>query len=198
MEEAAMTPTFWSVFPYLLVIIIDFYILPLLIRDTGSAMIMLLIILPFICFASSVFYGIRHSFHLSYAFIVAILFLPSLFIYYNISAWIYSLIYGIIALAGNLTGYLLRKTQDPHERRGLWGQINGVCGDWLLFCAWLTALPAAMSGTACRGSSGWPLLAARPYWLWQLYRQPRWPDVWSWILSGEGGSQGIQRGYLKK
>ena len=41
------------------------------------------------------------------------------FIYYNISAWIYSLIYGIIALAGNLTGYLLRKTQNPHERRGL-------------------------------------------------------------------------------
>lgn len=119
MEEAAMTPTFRSVFPYLLVIIIDFYILPLLIRDTGSAMIMLLIILPFICFASSVFYGIRHSFHLSYTFIVAILFLPSLFIYYNISAWIYSLIYGIIALAGNLTGYLLRKTQDSHERRGL-------------------------------------------------------------------------------
>ncbi|RHB46059.1 hypothetical protein DW886_06835 [Enterocloster aldenensis] len=110
-----MTPTFRSVFPYLLVIIIDFYILPLLIRDTGSAMIMLLIILPFICFASSVFYGIRHSFHLSYAFIVAILFLPSLFIYYNISAWIY----GIIALTGNLTGYLLRKTQNPHERRGL-------------------------------------------------------------------------------
>lgn len=66
-----MTPTFRSVFPYLLVIIIDFYILPLLIRDTGSAMIMLLIILPFICFVSSVFYGIRHSFHLSYAFIVA-------------------------------------------------------------------------------------------------------------------------------
>ena len=31
MEEAAMTPTFRSVFPYLLVIIIDFYILPLLI-----------------------------------------------------------------------------------------------------------------------------------------------------------------------
>jgi len=41
-----MTPTFRFVFPYLLVIIIDFYILPLLIRDTGSAMIMLLIILP--------------------------------------------------------------------------------------------------------------------------------------------------------
>lgn len=36
-----MTPTFRFVFPYLLVIIIDFYILPLLIRDTGSAMIML-------------------------------------------------------------------------------------------------------------------------------------------------------------
>ena len=63
MEEAAMTPTFRFVFPYLLVIIIDFYILPLLIRDTGSAIIMLLIILPFICFVSSVFYGIRHSFH---------------------------------------------------------------------------------------------------------------------------------------
>lgn len=114
-----MTPTFRFVLPYLLVLIIDFYVLPLLIRDTGSAIIMVLIILPFVCFASSVFYGVRHSFHLSYALTVAILFISSLFIYYNISAWIYSLIYGIIALAGNLTGYLLRKIQDPHERRGL-------------------------------------------------------------------------------
>lgn len=90
--------------PYLLVILSDFYLLPLLIKDTGTAMLLLLVIMPLICFVCSCVYGVKHSYSLFYALIVAALFVPSIYVFYNSSAWVYALAYGIIALVGNLGG----------------------------------------------------------------------------------------------
>lgn len=102
--------------PYLFVILLDFYILPLFIRNTGLAIVLLLVIIPLVCFICSVFYGIKNAFHVSYAVAVAILFIPAIFIYYNISAWLYIFAYGINALAGDFIGSLFyqRKTADKH------------------------------------------------------------------------------------
>lgn len=94
---------------YLLVIIMDYYLLPLFIRDTGSAIIILLIMIPVICFICSVFYGVNNSFHWQYAVLTAILFIPGIFIYYNSSAWVYIIGYGIVALVGNVIGTLFYK-----------------------------------------------------------------------------------------
>ena len=47
---------------YLIVIILAFYALPVLINDTGSGIFFLLILIPIICFITSIIYGIRHSF----------------------------------------------------------------------------------------------------------------------------------------
>ena len=90
--------------PYLLVILSDFYLLPLLIKDTGTAMLLLLVIMPLICSVCSCVYGVKHSYSLFYALIVAALFVPSIYAFYNSSAWVYALAYGIIALVGNLGG----------------------------------------------------------------------------------------------
>ena len=54
-------------------------------------------------------YGIRNGFDFWYAFIVAILFIPSIFIFYNSSAWIYVVVYAGIALLGNFIALPLRK-----------------------------------------------------------------------------------------
>ena len=97
--------------PYLGIILLSFYLLPLLMRDTGSSMIILLVFIPAICLACSVVYGIRNSFNLFYAFTVAILFAPSVFLYYNASAWVYILGYGVTALAGNALGMLFYKVR---------------------------------------------------------------------------------------
>lgn len=75
---------------------------------TGTAMILLLIATPLICLICSIMYGLRHSFHWQFCIIVAILFLPTVLIYYNQSAFIYSAIFGGIALLGNLVGTLFR------------------------------------------------------------------------------------------
>ena len=92
-----------------LLLLVDFYIIPWLIKDTGSAMIIMLVIIPIICLITSIFYGIRNGFDFWYILIVAIMFTPSIFIFYNASAWVYVVGYAVIALLGNLIALPLRK-----------------------------------------------------------------------------------------
>lgn len=90
-------------------LLIDFYIVPLVIQDTGSAMVVMLVILPMICLITSIFYGIRNGFDFWYILIVAIMFTPTLFIFYDSSAWVYIIGYAIVALIGVLIGLPFRK-----------------------------------------------------------------------------------------
>ena len=97
---------------YLIVIILAFYVLPAFINDTGTGIFFLLILTPIICFVTSIIYGIRHSFNLIFLLIIMILFIPTIFIFYNESAAVYVLIYGIIATIGNLLGSLIKKMSN--------------------------------------------------------------------------------------
>ncbi len=94
---------------FYILLIIDFYVIPWLIKDTGSAMIVMLMIIPLICLVTSIFYGIRNGFNFWYILIVAIIFIPSIFIFYNLSAWVYVVAYTVIALLGDLIALPLRK-----------------------------------------------------------------------------------------
>ena len=94
---------------HLVVIMLDFYLSPFLIRDTGSAMLVLLVAVPLICFICSIVYGIKNSFCLAYAIVVAILFTPTILIFYNSTAWVYIFGYGAIALVGNAIGMVFSK-----------------------------------------------------------------------------------------
>lgn len=95
--------------PYLLVNAVAFYLAPLLIQDTGSAMLVMLIGTPVICFVTAIAFGAKNSFNLIYPLAVALLFVPAIFIVYNKSATIYVLVYGTVALVGNLIGKLFHK-----------------------------------------------------------------------------------------
>lgn len=94
---------------YYLIILIAFYLVPMLIKDTGSGMTILLIVIPLITLITSLIYGLRNTFDFVYPLIVAILFIPTLFIYYNTSAWIYIIVYSVIAVIGELIGKILQK-----------------------------------------------------------------------------------------
>ena len=72
-------------------------------------MIVMLMIIPLICFITSVFYGIRNGFDFWYILIVAIMFTPSIFVFYNSSAWVYVVVYTVVALLGNLIALPLGK-----------------------------------------------------------------------------------------
>ena len=87
---------------FYIILILDFYLLPFFIRDTGSGMIFLLVIMPVICFITSYLYGVKNGFHVRFPLIAAALFAPSIFIFYNSSAWVYVAGYGVISLLGSL------------------------------------------------------------------------------------------------
>ena len=102
-----------AMIPYLITIILLFYVLPLIIRDTGCAIFVLLIGIPVGCFVTALIYGIRHSFNIFYVVLVVLLFVPTIYIYYNFTATFYSYIFGVITLIGNGIGsgiyYLIHK-----------------------------------------------------------------------------------------
>lgn len=91
-------------FPYLLVLAVNFYLLPALIRDTGTAMLLMLVIMPMVAFFTGVMGGVCLGVCLWLPFAAVLLFLPTLFIYYNSSASVYVLVYGGLVLLGNLIG----------------------------------------------------------------------------------------------
>ena len=97
--------------PYWTIMMIGFYILPLAIQNTGIGMIILLFAIPLICFVCALIYGIRHGFNFVFGIIAALLFLPSILIFYNASAWVYAFIYLGLALLGNGIGQLLSKAR---------------------------------------------------------------------------------------
>ena len=94
--------------PYLMVNIICFYLLTLLMKDTGSAMFILLFVIPVITFVNAIMCGKKNSFDILYPLLVMVIFVPYVLIYMNESATIYIFIYGVISLMGCFVGRRLR------------------------------------------------------------------------------------------
>lgn len=94
--------------PYLMVNVICFYLLTLLMKDTGSAMFILLFAIPIITFVNAILCGRKNSFDFLYPVLVMVIFAPSIFVFYNESATIYIFIYGSISLIGCFVGSRLK------------------------------------------------------------------------------------------
>lgn len=90
--------------PYLLINIGIFYLMPILMKNTGSAILIMLFLIPLACFITSIAYGQKNSFYWLYPILVMLVFIPSIFIFYNESAFIYIFIYGIISGLGSFIG----------------------------------------------------------------------------------------------
>lgn len=88
--------------------IICFYLLTLLMKDTGSAMFILLFVIPVITFVNAIIFGKKNSFDILYPLLVMVIFVPYVLIYMNESATIYIFIYGAISLMGLIVGSRLR------------------------------------------------------------------------------------------
>lgn len=104
-----MKKTLSKVLPYITVLVADFYVLPWLIHDTGAAMLLMLFVIPLISFACAVIYGFRLGFDVIFPIMVIILFTPTIFIYYNSSAWPYIIAHGVIAFVGIGLGHVFHK-----------------------------------------------------------------------------------------
>ncbi len=95
--------------PYAAVLAAGFYLFPLFIGDTGSGMLVLLLLLPLTVLTLATLYGGLRGWDFLFPATVAILFTPTLFIFYNPSAWVYIPAYTALAFLGNFVGKCFHK-----------------------------------------------------------------------------------------
>ena len=57
-----MKKTLCALAPYALALGINFYLLPLFMKNTGTAMLLMLFVMPFASFVTAVIYGMRRGF----------------------------------------------------------------------------------------------------------------------------------------
>lgn len=81
-----------------------FLLVPLIIRDTASAMNSLLVIMPVGVFLLSMISGMKFGRSLIFSLLVGLMFLATVYIHYNSSALVYVLFYLLISLVGNSLG----------------------------------------------------------------------------------------------
>lgn len=100
--------------PSLTLQLLLFYILPffILILDLNFWILLLIFINPLVTLINSFIYGLKSGFCVIFPILVGILFVPSVFIFYNSSALIYAIIFGVVSLIGNIMGYLFRKIRN--------------------------------------------------------------------------------------
>ena len=92
--------------PYLAALGADFYLLPLLARDTGSGMLVMLCVMPLAALSTGVAHGARRGFSLWLPVAALLLFLPAIPLFYNWTAWPYAVVYALFVLAGMGVGRL--------------------------------------------------------------------------------------------
>jgi len=105
---------------YILVLLALFYAVPLMyflpvLEETFITSLsasMLLLYNPAAILAISAVYGFKHSFKWYFLLMVPVLFVPSVFIFYNGSALIFALLYVVFCLAGLGLGVLLGLTKS--------------------------------------------------------------------------------------
>ena len=102
-------PILKKLLPYIGVTALAFYLLPLAGRDTGSFILILLVLIPLICLFTAVVFAFRHGLVWWYFLLIGGMFLPSIPLYYNSSAVFYACFFGVIALLGSLAGGYFQK-----------------------------------------------------------------------------------------
>ncbi|MBR6736602.1 MAG: hypothetical protein IKL92_07070 [Oscillospiraceae bacterium] len=83
-----------------------FYLLPLMELDR---LMLLLIYLPLVCAVSSAVYGLWSGINFLLPALCMALFIPSIFIYYNYTAFLYGFTYYVVSVIGMVIGAGIRK-----------------------------------------------------------------------------------------
>lgn len=96
----------------LLIQLLVFYILPLFAGPTDMIGLILLILLLTLVLSTIISLISKEKIKYLYPIIIAILFIPSVFIYYNDSALIHSLWYLIASYIGLVIGIIINKIYD--------------------------------------------------------------------------------------
>jgi len=103
----------------LIIQLFTFYICPLFAGPTDAMGMVLLIILATLILSIIIGSFSKEKIKYLYPIVISLLFIPSIFIYYNESAFIHSLWYLIVSTVGLLIGAIIRggsKKKDKEEK----------------------------------------------------------------------------------
>jgi len=98
------------------------YLFPLTIKGEESAISCLLLYIPAALLFIGMWLGIKEGFFWQYALGAALLFVPTVWLYFNTSAWVYAPAYGILSLIGNLLGSGVRLFRERKKELPLAGK----------------------------------------------------------------------------
>lgn len=100
-----------ALYGLLFVMLLTFYVLPIIIQNVVLGILILWFVNPIISFACSYAYGKRICFHIIIPVLIGVMFAISTFIFYNDSALVYAVFYGMFGLLGLSIGSYIRKKQ---------------------------------------------------------------------------------------
>lgn len=103
---------------YTLLLLFAYVLLGVLIDNTGSGMVILLVLMPLLTLLVSFFYGCKKGFDYMIPILTMLAFVPILYGFLNSSALIYLLVYGIISLLANYAGGLFGRWIHSEKRKG--------------------------------------------------------------------------------
>ncbi|MDL2237136.1 hypothetical protein LJC56_04805 [Christensenellaceae bacterium OttesenSCG-928-K19] len=120
MNAAHTKSEFKKLLPYFVILCIIFYALPfpsLFYAENASYLITtLLIINPAICFVLHVVYALYHGFKWYIPLLSGALFVPTIFIFYNETATLYTFSYIVLSFIGAAVGYSFYKNRKKNSR----------------------------------------------------------------------------------
>lgn len=98
-----------AMYSFLFVMLLTFYVLPIIIQNVVLGILILWFVNPIISFVCSYVYGKCVSFHMLIPIVIGVLFAISTFIFYNDSALVYTVFYCLFSLLGLLIGSYNKK-----------------------------------------------------------------------------------------
>ena len=88
---------------YVVVALLYYFIPVFLIQDTGSVMFFIVIGIPVVVFVVSMLFSVKYGYYRYFPIVIGLLWIPNLFLL-NDSAAIYTLMYAVVSLIGQLIG----------------------------------------------------------------------------------------------
>lgn len=99
---------------YLIIVIFLYYTLPIVFKfmgENGNAFsdMQLLALNPIVIFLVTVMYTVKVGINWKFPFILALIFIPNIFIFYDLTALVYAITYWVISFAGLALGALIKR-----------------------------------------------------------------------------------------
>ncbi len=87
-----------------IIILCTYYLAPIFANNLVLLILLLLVVNPILCFLLAYTHAKENKISFKYSLLLGLLFIPSIFIYYNYTAYVYAIFYTMVAYIGSFIG----------------------------------------------------------------------------------------------